>query len=266
MPEYIDNPAGRLRNLLIEVHRASPNQNVSAWQAVTKVLVPRAAPASAMVMSAMSHLLELPSEIRAAVAALNEDEEEKEYLLEHLGKIEVFLTSVANQTMVLQQAFQVFAVGGDVPNSAAVQSLSHCSRRLHRLRPEPTIPSEEIDELIQSVTELMSDIRGSGLEAAAKALLLRHLHLLLQALDLIRITGTAPVEESLDAFLVALQRAPEVAEGVRRRGFGERLEAIAKVIRTAMSLARGAHQLGTETHAVLEQGAHAIDQASHLLQ
>jgi hypothetical protein len=183
-----------------------------------------------------------------------------------MDKIDTFLTSVANRNSLLNSAFQVLAVGGDIPNSAAVQSLSHCSRRLHRFSPEPTIPREEIDELIQSVTTLMSDIRASNLDNAAKSLLLHHLHRLLQTLDLIRITGTAPVEESLDAFLVALQRHPEATEDVRRHGFGERLESIAKVIRTAVGLVRGAHQLGTETHAVLEQGAHAIDQASRLLQ
>jgi hypothetical protein len=263
MPEYEDNPAGRLRTFLIELHRIPPN--TAAWDAVAALLVPAAPPSSPEVLRAMSRLSELPADIRSAVAALDEDEEEKEHLLEHLDKVETFLTYVANRNTTLQSAFQVFAVGGDVPNSAAVQSLGTCSRRLHRYSPEPVIAPEEIDALIQSVTTLMDDIRASSLEQAAKLLLLHHLHRLLQALDLIRITGAAPVEESLDAFFGAVSRNPEAMQDAGRHGFAERLAGIANAIRTAFDIARGIRQLGTETHAVIEQGTNAIEQARHLL-
>ncbi|MGW4552469.1 hypothetical protein ACWEOV_02310 [Streptomyces sp. NPDC004365] len=265
MPEYDDNPAGRLRTLLIELHQRNPNQNVASWEAMAAILVPTASPSSPTVLQAMTRLLELPLDIRAAVEALDEDEDEKEHLLEHLDKVETFLTHVVNRNTALVGAFKLITVGGDVPNSAAVQSLRNCSRRLHRYSPEPVIPREEIDELIQSVTTLMADIRTSGLEGSAKSLLLHHLHRLLQALDLIRITGTAPVEESLDAFFGAVHRDPEAMEAARRHGFGERIATIASVIRSAFDIARGVHQIGTEAHAVIEQGTHAIEQAGHLL-
>ncbi|MER8028560.1 hypothetical protein ABTZ78_06250 [Streptomyces bauhiniae] len=266
MPEYMDNPAGRLRTLLLDVHQASPNRNVLAWDVIAKVLVPAHGPSSSISLAAMAHLLELPSQIRAAVDMLDEDAEEKEHLLENLDKVQSFLSQVANRNTTLDAAFQLLVGGGDIPNSAAVQSLAHCSRRLHRLSPEPDISYEEVDELIQSVTGLMADIRESSLDGAAKGLLLHHLHRLLQALDLIRITGSAPVEESLDAFLMAAQRHPEVMDEVRGRGFGERLASIANVIRSVFGITQGVHQLGTEVHAVLQQGAHAVGQAGNLLQ
>ncbi|MER5199563.1 hypothetical protein ACWD3J_33950 [Streptomyces sp. NPDC002755] len=263
MPEYDDNPAGRLRAVLIEVHQMPPN--MLAWDAMVKVLAPEASPSSPEALRAMTLLLELPAGIRAAVDALDEDEEEKEHLLEHLDKVEAFLASVANRNLNLQQALPSFAAGGDVPNSAAVQSLGTCSRRLHRYSPEPVIPREEVDALIQSVTSLMVDIRASSLDNAAKLLLLHHLHRLLQDLELIRITGAAPVEESLDAFLVALSRNPEARQEAERQGFTERLAVIASTVRRFFDIARGVRQLGTETHAVIEQGAQAIEQARNLL-
>ncbi|MFI0964169.1 hypothetical protein ACH4S8_22560 [Streptomyces sp. NPDC021080] len=263
MPEYEDNPAGRLRTLLIELHRTPPN--TVAWDAMVRLLVPEASVSSPEAHMAMARLMELPASIRTAVDALDEDEEEKEHLLEHLDKVETFLSHVASRSFILQQAFQVLAAGGDVPNSAAVQSLGTCSRHLHRYNPEPVIPREEVDALIQSVTSLMDDIRASSIENAAKLLLLHHLHRLLQTLDLIRITGAAPVEESLDAFLGALARNPEARQEAGRHGFGERLAAIANAIGRVFDLARGVRQLGTETHAVIEQGAHAIEQARRLL-
>lgn len=264
MREYEDNPAGRLRTLLIELHGTPPN--TPAWERVAALLVPTDTPSSPAALRAMTRLLELPSDIRTAVEALDEDEEEKEHLVEHLDKVEAFLTSVANRNANLGQALQsTFAAGGDIPNSAAVQSLSTCSRRLHRYSPEPVIPREEIDELIQSVTALMNDIRASSLDGAAKGLLLHHLYRLLQALDLIRITGAAPVEESLDALIGAVSRNPEAMQDARRQGFAERLAAIANTVKTVFDIARGIRQFGTEAHGAIEQGTHAIEQASHLL-
>ncbi|MFK0281938.1 hypothetical protein ACIQVL_15905 [Streptomyces sp. NPDC090499] len=263
MPEYEDNPAGRLRALLIELHRTPPN--TGAWEALAALLAPTVAPSSPHALMAMTRLLELPSDIRAAVAALDEDEEEKEHLLEQLDKVEVFLTQVANRNVPLGQAFQTFAVGGDVPNSAVVQSLGTCSRRLHRYSPEPVIPREDIDRLIQSVTALMDDTRGSSLDGAAKSLLLHHLYRLLQHLDLIRITGTTPLEEGLDAFFGAARRQPEAMDDTRRHGLAERLGAVVGAIKNAVDIARGVRQFGTEAHAVIEHGTHAIEQAGRLL-
>ncbi|MFE3494468.1 hypothetical protein ACFXOS_15530 [Streptomyces sp. NPDC059175] len=263
MPEYEDNPAGRLRTLLIELHRTPPN--TVAWDATVRVLAPQASASSPEALRAMTRLLELPADIRRAVDALDEDEEEKEHLLEHLDKVETFLANVASRNHILEQVFKVLAAGGDVPNSAAVQSLGTCSRRLHRYSPEPVIPREEVDALIESVTTLMGDIRASSLENAAKILLLHHLHRLLQALDLIRITGAAPVEEGLDAFRGALSRNPEAMQEAEQHGFTERLAAIANTIGRLFDISRGIRQLGTETHAVIEQGAHVIEQTRHLL-
>ncbi|MFE3180791.1 hypothetical protein ACFXKR_07790 [Streptomyces violascens] len=264
MPEYEDNPAGRLRGLLMSLYHGFPNQNERAWEATVQMLVPTAAPSSPVAFGAMTRLLELPSDIRAAVDALDEDEEEKEHLVEHLEKVAHFLTNVANRNMTLNQAFQLFAPGGDVPNSAAVQSLGNCSRRLHRYSPEPVIPREEIDDLTRSVAKLMEEIRASSLNAGSKRLLLHHLYCLSQALDLVRITGGVPVEESLDSFLGAVSRNPETSEDARQNGFGERLAAVANAIRMAFDIARGVRQFGTEVHGVIEQGSHAIDQARNL--
>jgi hypothetical protein len=263
MTEYEDNPAGRLRSLLIRLHRTALNR--PAWDATVRLLVPDAPTSSPEALMAMTRLMELPADIRAAVDALDEDEEEKEHLLEHLDKVEAFLTNIASRTFILHQAFQALAAGGDVLNSAAVQSLGTCSRRLHRYNPEPVIPREEVDGLIRSVTSLMDDIRASSIENAAKFLLLHHLHRLLQTLDFIRITGAAPVEESLDAFLGAFARSPEAGQEAGRHGFVERLAAIANAIGRSFDIARGVRQFGTETHAVIEQGAHAIEQARNLL-
>ncbi|WP_405886901.1 hypothetical protein OG739_18215 [Streptomyces longwoodensis] len=263
MPEYEDNPAGRLRTLLIELHRMPPN--TLAWDAMVRILAPEASASSPEALRAMTRLIELPADIRAAVDGLDEDEEEKAHLVEHLDKVEKFLTNITSRTTTLQQVFQILAVGGDIPNSAAIQSLGTCSRRLHRYNPEPVIPREEVDALVQSVTTLMGDIRASSLENAAKLLLLHHLHRLLQALDLIRITGAAPVEEGLDAFFGAVSRNPDVMQEAGRHGFSERLATIANTVRTAFDVARGIRQFGAETHAVIEQGTRAIEQARHLL-
>lgn len=266
MPEYDDNPAGRLRLLLLQLHRANQgNPNVSAWEAWVALLAPTASPSSPEALAAMTRLLELPGAIRAAVSALHEDEDEEQYLLEHLEKVEQFLGTSSARTNALAQAYAAFASGPDISNSAAVQSLGACSRHLHRRSPEIGIPRDEIDRLIQAVNTLMSEVRASSLDGATQALLLRHLHKLLESLELVRITGTAPIEESLDAFAAALARHPRASEDVSRSGFGERLSTIANTLRSLFNIARGINDVADESHTMLEHGAHAVTDIANLL-
>jgi hypothetical protein len=266
MPEYDDNPAGRLRLLLLQLHRANQNNtNVSAWEAWVALLAPTASAFSPEALAAMTRLLELPGAIRVAVGALREDEDEEQHLLEHLDKVELFLGASSARTNALTQAYAVFASGPDISNSAAVQSLGTCSRHLHRRSPELGIPRDEIDRLIQAVATLMGEVRASSLDGATQVLLLRHLHKLLESLELVRITGVAPVEESLDAFAAALARHPQASEDVSRSGFGERLGTIANTLRGLFNIARGINEVAAESHTMLDHGAHAITDIANLL-
>jgi hypothetical protein len=112
MTQYLDNPAGRLHALLLEVHAANrQNFGVSAWDAWARILVPEQPPTSGAVFVALAELLQLPGAVRDAVAALDTDEEEKAELVEDLDKIEVGLEHAANRSQQLGEVPRSFRTG-----------------------------------------------------------------------------------------------------------------------------------------------------------
>lgn len=278
MAEYLDNPAGRLYELLIELHTVSPrDQNNSAWSAWVRVLLTSGTPAdSPEAVAAIAGLLELPDAVRAAVAALDPDkvdDEEKAELVEDLDKIEQGLRLATQQSHAVKQVFAPFAPSGDVPRSAAVRTLRMCARKLHRLAPEPMASTDGLDRLAESVIELMQEVQDADLSPKTKALLLRHLHLLLQAIHSVRITGIVVLEERMDAFSAALAiREPEAGEELLRSSVIERFKKFLSAINLLLRGARGlnaltaeAADLGHQGGQLLEHGAQAVDHAARLL-
>lgn len=278
MSEYLDNPAGRLHELLIELHRATPReQNNAAWNAWVGILTPPETPVdSPEAVAAIARLLELPAAVRAAVAALDPDkvdEDEKAELVEDLDKIETGLRLTTQQSHPVKQIFAPFAPSGDVPRSAAVRTLKMCARKLHRLAPEPMTSADDLDRLAESVVELMQEVQDADLSPKTKALLLRHLHLLLQAIHSVRITGIVVLEERMDAFSAALVvRQPEAGEELLQSSVIGRFKAFLEAINLLLRGARGVNALTAEAAdlarqngQLLDHGVQAVDHASRLL-
>jgi hypothetical protein len=273
MQERLDNPAGRLHALLMQMHAAAPDQNRSGWQTMVQVLAPPGTPEdSATALAAAARMFELPRAVRAAVAALDVDEEEKTELVLDLDKIEAGLVQIRNPAQPIRAIFSSFAPAGDVPSSAAVRTLLMCSSRLHRIAPEPMASFEDLERLAAAVTDLIEDVQGSQLDSRAKLLLMHHLHALLRAIDFARITGMVPLEEGVDAFVGALHRQPEVGTEIAKASIFDRLkqlvagiELLLRGARGARELASGAGQAAHQAETLVERGLHALEQGSQLL-
>ncbi|MBY8888058.1 hypothetical protein K7472_24920 [Streptomyces sp. PTM05] len=256
MAEHLDNPAGRLHALLLELHRrhSQSPQGALAWDALAAITVPQYGASSPEAVVALAQVLALPMEIRDAVAAFTVDDvDEMEHLLEHLDEVESALALMTNRGQNLQQFFIKFAPGCDVPRSAAVGRLSTCSRALRSYRPEPVISAEDLSRIEQAITSLMSDVAEMELEPDARILLLRHLHAMLRAVHQVRITGCAPLEESLDAFVGALVRQPTAVAQLEDRGVLPRLTKLGQMINAAVAVANGAFELGNKVLALVHR-------------
>lgn len=101
-------------------------------------------------MQRLTTVLCLPTQVRTAVAALDLEQEDKEDLLEHLDEIEKALNAVVSRSHNLGQTLSIFAPNGEVPRSAAMKSLSTCSRALSRHAAEHTLSNEAL----AAITEL----------------------------------------------------------------------------------------------------------------
>jgi hypothetical protein len=257
--DYFDNPAGRLYAALAGFQRIG-RANLPARDTWVRVLAPEGTPKySPAAFAALARLVELPDAVREAVEALDIDGEQKRELVEDLDKIENSLQIGVRDGQSVQSAVAPFASGMEVTGSAAARSLLTCARRLHRDAPEPVLPPEQLPAFADEITKLMAEVQSADLEPRAKFLLLHHLHALLQAIQYIRITGTVPIEEHLDAFSGALSRQPRTTHEVVRASFIDRLKGLVRALDTAVRAARGVQTLAME-------GAHFAQQGEHLLE
>jgi hypothetical protein len=211
--ENLNNPAGRLHALLTQLYLRGQQpgaQNATAWDALASILSPGDAPLSASFMQSFTTVLCLPTQVRTAVAALDLEQEDKEDLLEHLDEIEKALNAVTSRSHNLGQTLSIFAPNGEVPRSAAMKSLSTCSRALSRHAAEPTLSNEALAAITEAVQDLMREIIEAEIDPAVKLQLLPHLRALLAAIQNVRVGGVTPIEVATDALAGAVMRRPTI--------------------------------------------------------
>lgn len=245
MAEHYDNPAGRLRKLLVDLHAAYPDQNVqasvTAWGAVLRVVARDMGLAGEA--SLVSAVADLPRQIREGVAALDFEDDRKEHLLEHLDEIEQSMMPLLTRNS-LKDMFNKFSSGGDVPRSAAIYALSHISYELHRSQPEQTMSEDDLALITAMIMDLMAEVASAQLPAPIKARLLHHLHTLLQAAHLARIMGTTPLTDSLFATAGAFGNFPEAQAELERAGVWERFKEAVGTLNNMLTTGQGIAQLG----------------------
>ncbi|MEU0354082.1 hypothetical protein ACFV10_14560 [Streptomyces cyaneofuscatus] len=247
-----DNPAARLRDVLLAVHRAFPNSRaqepISSWQAFAQVLeVEQHTSAGLQAIAGVAHLPDLVVE---SIRALNEEPEEEAHLLLHLDGLQAAMTGLVARKS-LYQVFATFAPGGEVPRSAAMHSLASAARVLHRADPLHAMSDEDVARLEVLIVDLMDEVNAAKLPPRANFLLLQHLHALLQAVHLVRIYGRGGVEGAFDAFLGAVVRRPETAEPLHEANLLDRFKDWVSTVNGIISVGTGAAGLGQQVMRML---------------
>jgi len=92
-----------------------------------------------------------------------------------------------------------------------------------------SIDEEEIQSLLDKITELRNDIRSSGLSATIKTLLLRQLSQLQEALETYSISGIEPVMDAVQSTLGLAVIDPEYKQEIKAGSgskFGDRISSL----------------------------------------
>ncbi|MEV0577626.1 hypothetical protein [Streptomyces sp. NPDC050392] len=251
MVHYMDNPAGRLRKLLLDLHAATPNDHQqkqkSAWTAIIELAGGEAS--LTREMSVVGAVVDLPKQVRDSVSALPVEDERKEHLLLHLDEIERGMDQAATRQPLFSM-FTAFATGGVVPQSAAVVSLSHCSYELHLAAPEVTLSDEDLARIIELINGLMAEVAGANLPDHVKRAMLNHLTTLLQAAHDIRFAGTQPLDDALFALVGAARRVDD-QEGLARQSWWRKFMNVVQDLSNLMSTGQSAAQVGQGIAGVL---------------
>ncbi|WP_405678506.1 hypothetical protein OG859_13255 [Streptomyces sp. NBC_00048] len=242
-----DNPAARLRDVLLAVHARFPGQRdqeaVLAWSAFAQTL--EVGENTAAGVHAIASVIQLPSQIIAAVRALGEEQDEEEHLLHGLDLLESAMAGVAARKP-LYQVFYEIVPGGHVPQSAAAHGLLSVSRALHRANPVQFLSEEDLTRLENLITEMMSEVGATALPPQVRILLLSHLHLMLQAVHVARVTGRDDIEATFDALYGSIIRRPEHVEAIHQAGFADKFRDWINSFNGIISISTGAVGLGQQ--------------------
>ncbi|MER5980149.1 hypothetical protein ABT142_27125 [Streptomyces sp. NPDC001857] len=244
MVHYLDNPAGRLHKLLLDLHAAFPNhqqqETKQAWTAVVELVGNESGLGGEAAI--ISGVVSLPAEIREAVGTLSEEDERKEHLLAGLDQVEQGLNQLVNRQSLFSM-FNAFATNGVVPQSAAVSSLSHCSYELHRSIPEVTISDDDLARIVDMLNELMREVAEADLPNVVKRAMLNHLIALLQAAHNVRFAGSQPLDDALFALTGSVTRTG-ASEDLARVGLWEKVKKAMQTLNLMLSTGQSAVQLG----------------------
>ncbi|MFJ5775089.1 hypothetical protein [Streptomyces sp. NPDC093094] len=251
MVEYVDNPAGRLRKLMLDLYaRNQGDQTQKQKPAWTAILELAGVDGSlAQEMAVIGAVVGLPAQVREAVHALPVDDDRKEHLLDHLGEVEHGMGQLLTRQS-LWTVFTAFAPGGVVLQSAAISSLSHCSYELHRHAPEPTVSDEDLARIIEMINDLMLEVGEADLPDVVKRAMLNHLMALLQAAQNVRFAGTSSLDDALFALMGAASRV-NAQEDLARVGLWDKFKNAVQTLGTMMSTGQSAAQLGQGIAGVL---------------
>ncbi|MFE2580366.1 hypothetical protein [Streptomyces sp. NPDC059378] len=244
MAYYLDNPAGRLHKLLLDLYTAFPNdqqqKSRQAWVAIVELVGNELGLAGEAAI--ISGAVALPAQVRDAVEALPEDDERKEHLLAGLSSIEQGMIQVASRGNLFD-VFSAFATNGVVPQSAAVSGLSHCSFELHRAVPEVTVSESDLSRIIDMINELMAEVTEAELPDAVKRAMVNHLIALLQAAHNVRFAGTQPLDDALWSLIGSVGRT-NAGEDLVRVGLWEKIKKAMATLNLMLSAGQSAAQLG----------------------
>ena len=173
----INNPAGRLYNILLKSQNPS-NHGIPAKQAWSQLLdVPDEN--QSLLLRRLAKVMELPSTIKELI--------EKESNIEHQTYLVWFpQINEAFSSLKLDAPFSKFS---QYSHDTNLLGLRFCSDLLSRSKPEKIVEKEELEKLTEDVNMLINEIITSKVDAEVKQFALKHLRIILHAIQEYRIVG-----------------------------------------------------------------------------
>lgn len=146
--QHLDNPAGRLHNLLDGLRRTNHGiQLYLDWAAVFQI----SQHDSAELLRRLARTMALPGEAKEALERVDPAYVNHEMLLRWFPRVNQLFTSVLTLQSPLNTVVSLL-------DEATMFSLEACSDSLHRLSPEPTVSETDLAELGNLLKELRDAI------------------------------------------------------------------------------------------------------------
>lgn len=226
----LNNPAGRLHDLLTQAVRQSEQQNTrQAWAAVFGV-DPTDTGAILQSLAALIEQIAVGKEEVLKLADANHD-----LFLEPFLELEKSFTQVN-----LEASWKGFKsrIG-----SETLVKLRYCADKLGEVRAEEVLEKDQLAELRHMVEELIDEVAEAELPSQLKLLLLRNLETARMALLQYRIRGLDGLRTAADlnlgaVFRECVQGQPESARGVMNKvwTFAVRLNTVISMAQKLKSL------------------------------
>lgn len=218
----LNNPAGRLHQLLVEAQQIKNNSPIAdGWRTLLKI----EGKSIADLLERLAPVLRLPHQAKAAVLAL--ENENHNLLLRWLPKVESAF-SIIN----LQAPWEQFKVHLD---PTTMYSLEVCGDRLSVRSPEGAIETETLNTILGQTRDLRGEVAAADLDRVLKDFLLRHLGEIEYAIENYRVRGTPGIQQAMRQSVGEIFTRPEVAAKVGQTSFGKRFVAIVLAINTVVS-------------------------------
>ncbi|HEY4280388.1 MAG TPA: hypothetical protein VGM91_19355 [Conexibacter sp.] len=206
---YLDNPAGRLHDLLTRLTTIGGNQQlVVAWAQVLRVQEDD-------VVLRLGAVADLVRQIQEAVDNAGEPA--------LVRPVQRYRRSWSNPIFPSDHAFSARAERV-FPDEVSLEALDLVSAQLHRTAPDGVVPDEgELARMRSQLEDLVAEVRESDeIPDEVKHVLIARLHEVEEALDQLAVGGPRAVSRAMEAVVGALivQNDPKVlkSKAIRRLG------------------------------------------------
>ena len=235
----IDNPAQRLLEILKAGKSNDSNQLChDVWKKILEV------PESNehLLITRLGKVMELP----ARISQIMHDHFPRRQSVHWRGQLEAaFLAQRMNE----QWHYFIQHIDGQTLSELDLLSMLFETRGSHA-----DINADEIQSLLDKVTELRNDIRSADLSVTMKTMLLRQLSQLQEALETYSISGIEPVMDAVQSTLGLAVLDPEYRKEISSEAgstFGERISALLGEVANVVTVAGALPALPAALHSVL---------------
>jgi hypothetical protein len=233
------NPAERLLKILVEGKNFDNKKKCrDVWGSLLKV-----SPANdALLMARLGKTMELPLEVEATIEEHVPGEKETQaYWIKRV--------SAAFKQQNLEQPWETF---NKYIDEHTISYLRMASKLLGVLSNGASLTDEKIDEIRESISDLLSDVRGSDIAPEAKGFLVRSLQRILLALDEYHISGSMPILTAVESTFGHVVINPEFRQAVTESSLSDKIWNTLSVVASAVTVMSGVPQIAADISNVIQ--------------
>jgi hypothetical protein len=198
---HIDNPAGRLHDLLLKLAQKRSVYFRDALCDIYQVERDNALEVSPVIL----RVVQLPDKAKEQVQSLDESLYDAELILKWYQPVRNLLSWSAFSTTSPDAEDLIKTLSADV-----MLSLEFCSDLLHRYRPEYVLQNEEMQRISDLISELGNEIADPAVDPELRAFLLDHLKEMESAIAAFPISGVGALTDALDKTVGSLNRRSDI--------------------------------------------------------